>query len=162
MKWVPSIGRINQSKIIRIGQDYLKSCNFVQIICIKNGWNYYYLLLESFLRQCKLIFFHRSLSDSKSSQFFRTLLSILADLNNIVVWMDLIRPLISKSSSPFNNPSVTVPQAPITIGIILTFMSHSFFNSLTRSRYLAFFSLSFNFTLCSAGTTKSTNSLFFC
>ena len=31
-----------------------------------------------------------------------------------------------------------------------------FFNSLARSRYLSFFSLSFNFTLWSAGTDKST------
>ena len=37
----------------------------------------------------------------------------------------------------------------------VTFISHSFFNSLARSRYLSFFSLSFNFTLWSAGTWKS-------
>ena len=36
------------------------------------------------------------------------------------------RPLISKSFSPFNNPSVTVPKAPITISIIVTSMFHSF------------------------------------
>ena len=45
-----------------------------------------------------------------------------------------------KSSSPFSNPLVTVPNAPITIGIIVTCMFHSFFNSLVRSRYLSFFS----------------------
>ena len=33
----------------------------------------------------------------------------------------------SKASSPFNNPLVTVPKAPITIGIIVTFMFHSIF-----------------------------------
>ena len=33
----------------------------------------------------------------------------------------------SKSSRPFNSPLVTVPKAPITIGIITTFMFHSFF-----------------------------------
>ena len=65
------------------------------------------------------------------------------------------RPVISKSSSPFTNPSVTVPRAPITIGIIVTFMFHSFFNSLGRSSNLYFFSLSFNFTLWSARTSKS-------
>ena len=36
-------------------------------------------------------------------------------------------PPTSKSSSPFNNPLVTVPKAPITNGIIVTFMFHSFF-----------------------------------
>ena len=35
-------------------------------------------------------------------------------------------PVISKYSSPFNNPLVTVPKVPITISIIVTFMFHSF------------------------------------
>ena len=72
--------------------------------------------------------FHRSLSDSKSPQVSRTRLSILAVLNN----------------------------APITIGTIVTFMFHSFFNSLARSRCLSFFSLFFRFILWSAGEAKST------
>ena len=97
-----------------------------------------------------------SLRDSKSPQVSRTLLSILANLNNGVVWMVSTRPLISKSSSPFINSLVTVPRAPIAIGINLTFMLHSFFNSLKRSRHSSFFSLSFNFTLWSFGTAKST------
>ena len=100
--------------------------------------------------------FHWSLSDSKSPQVSRTLLSILTDLNNVVVWMVTTCPLISKSSSPFNNSSVTVPRAPITIGINVTFMFHSFFNSLASSKYQSFFSFSVNFTLRSAGTAKST------
>ena len=37
------------------------------------------------------------------------------------------RPPTSKSSSPFSNHLVTVPNAPITIGIIVTCMLHSFF-----------------------------------
>ena len=61
-----------------------------------------------------------------------------------------------QSSRPFNNPLVIVPNAPITIGTIVTFMFHSFFNSLARSRYLSFFLLSFRFILWSAGTAKST------
>ena len=56
-----------------------------------------------------------SLSDSKSPQVSRTLLSILAVFNNAVVWMVSTRPPTSKSSRPLNNPSVTVPKAPITI-----------------------------------------------
>ena len=100
--------------------------------------------------------FHWSLSDSKSPQVSRTLLSILAVLSNVVVWMVSTRPPTSKSSSPFSNPSVTVRNAPITIGIIVTFMFHSFFYSLARSRYLSFFSHSFSFIPWSAGTAKST------
>ena len=38
---------------------------------------------------------HWSLIDNKSSQISRTLLSILADLNNAVVWMVSTDPVIS-------------------------------------------------------------------
>ena len=100
--------------------------------------------------------FHWSLSDSKSPQVSRTLLSILAVLNNIVIWMVSTRPPTSKSSSTFSNPLVTVPEAPITIGIIVTFMLHNFFNSLARLRYLSFFSYSFSLIMWSAGIAKST------
>ena len=66
------------------------------------------------------------------------------------------QPPTSKCSRPFNNPLVTVPKAPITIGMIVTFMFHGFFNSLARSRYLSLFSHSFSFILWLAGTAKST------
>ena len=72
----------------------------------------------------------------------RTFLRILAVLNNAVVWIVSTRPLTSKSSSPFNNPFVIVPKAPITFGIIVTFMFHSFSNTLASLRYLSYFSLS--------------------
>ena len=49
-----------------------------------------------------------------------------------------------------------MPKAPITMGTIVIFMFLSFFNSLARSRYLSFFSLSFRFILWPAGTAKST------
>ena len=71
--------------------------------------------------------FHGRLSVSKSPQVSRTLLSILAVFNNAVVLMVSTRPPTTKSSRPLNNPLVTVPKAPITIGIIVTFMFHSFF-----------------------------------
>ena len=100
--------------------------------------------------------FHGSLSDSKSPQVSRTLLSILAVLSNAVIWIVSTYSSTSKSSRPFNNPFVIVPKAPITIGIIVTFMFHSFFNSLARSRYLSFFSHSFSFILWAAETAKST------
>ena len=98
-----------------------------------------------------------SLSDSKSPQVSRTHLRILTVLNNAVIWIVSTHPPTSKSSRPFNNPLVIVPKAPIKIGgTIVTFMFHSFFNSLAKSRYLSFFSLSFGFILWSAGTAKST------
>ena len=100
--------------------------------------------------------FHWGLSDSKSPQVSGTRLSILAVLGNAVVWIVSTHPPTSKSSRPFNNPLITVPNAPITIGTIVTFIFHSFLSSLARSRYLSFFSLSFRFILWSAGTAKST------
>ena len=99
---------------------------------------------------------HCSLSDSKSPQLSRTHLSILADLNNAVVWMVSTCPRIFKFYSPCTNPLVTVPIAPITIGITVTFCFALFFNFLARSRYLFPFSLSFNFTVWLAATAKST------
>ena len=100
--------------------------------------------------------FHWSLSDSKSPQVSRTRLRILTVLSNAVIWIVSTRPPTSKSSRPLNNPLVIVPKAPITIGTIITFMFHSFFNSQARSRYLSFFAHSFRFSLRSAGTAKST------
>ena len=102
-----------------------------------NNNNYYYY---SFSHQRELMVFHWRLSDSRSPQVSRTLLSILAVFNNAVVLMVSTRSPTSKYSRPFNNPLVTVPKAPFTIGIIVTFMFHSFFNSLARSRYLSLFS----------------------
>ena len=116
------------------------------IIIYSLSFSYHYYLMG----------FHWSLSDRKSPQFSRTFLSILANLTNAVVWMVAFRPVISKSSSPFINPLVTVSKAPIISCINVTFMFHSFFNSRARSRYLSFFSLSFNFTMWSARRTKST------
>ena len=86
---------------------------------------------------------HWNLSDSRSPQVSRTLLSILADLTNVVVWMVSTRPHIAKSSSPWTNYLLTVPRAPITIGISVTFMFNSWFNSQAKSRYSSL-SLSFN------------------
>ena len=105
--------------------------------------------------------FHWSLSDSKSPQLSRTLLSILAVLSNAVIWIVSTHPPTSTSARPFNNTVVIVPKALITIGTVVTFMFSSFLNSLERSRYLSFFSHSFNFILWSAGTAKSANLFYY-
>ena len=117
---------------------------------------YYCYLLWGFSHQRQLVVFHGSLGESKSPQVSRTLFSILAVLNNVFVSTN---PPTSKSSSPFSNSFVTVPKAPITIGIIVTFMFYSFVNSLARSWYLSFSLHYISFILWSAGTAKS---LFFC
>ena len=101
--------------------------------------------------------FHGSLSDSKSLQVSRTLPSILTDLNNEEAWMVSTRPVISNFSSI--NPLVTVPRAPITIGIIVTFQFNSFFNSQARSRYLSFFFTFFQFYTVVSPDSKVHNSV---
>ena len=81
----------------------------------------YFHFLRFFSCQRKQIAFYWSLSNSKSPQVSRTLLSILANLNDAVVWIVSTRPLISKSSRPIINPFGTAPSAPVTIGITITF-----------------------------------------
>ena len=106
-------------------------------VCISKS-----LIIYLLIDYCLLLALADGLSldcDSKSSQVSRTLLSILNVLNNAVVLMVSTRPPTSKSSSSFINSLVTVWKAPVKIGIIVTFMFHSFFNSLARSRYLSFF-----------------------
>ena len=100
------------------------------------------IFLASFSHQLWLMVFHLNLSDSKSPQVFRILLSILVNLNNVVVWMVLICPLISYFTSPLSKSLGTVPRALITIGIAITLIFHCFLCSLARSKYLSLSSLS--------------------
>ena len=97
--------------------------------------------------------FHWSLCDIKSPEVSRTLLSIL---NNAVVWMVSTQPPTSKSSSPFNNPLVTVPKASIRIGIIVTSLFHSFFQFPRKVEVLILHFTFFQFNMRSARTAKST------
>ena len=72
-----------------------------------------------------LVFFNWSLRESKSPPIFWTPLGILAYLNDAVVWMVAILPLISNSSKEGGDsrPLGTVPSA--SIGITIT-MFHNF------------------------------------
>ena len=82
--------------------------------------------------------FHWSLSDGRSPRVSRTLPSILADLNNLVVLRISSRPLLSKSSSPWTNSLGIAPIAPITNGI--TSLSCSmFFQFSCKVEVLIFF-----------------------
>ena len=81
-----------------------------------------------------LEFFTLVLPDRLSHEFeWQQVSSSLQDssqysvLNNAVVWMLSTRTPTSKSSSTFDNLLVSVPKTPITIGIIVTCMFHSFF-----------------------------------
>ena len=63
-----------------------------------------------------MVFFHKSLRDSRYTQVSKALLSILSDLRNAVVRKVSTCPLISRSFSPFINHLLIVPIAPITRG----------------------------------------------
>ena len=86
---------------------------------------------------------------------YRSLLSIPTDLNNAVVWIVSICPPISNSYNPRSKSLGTIPSAPTTTGITVTFMFHNFHSFLARSSYLSLFSLSLIFSLWSVGTAKS-------
>ena len=123
---------------------------------------YYYYYYYYYYHLPYFEFFTPALADGFSLDFewYQVLLSVqdsslYSDLNNAGVWIVYTCLLIPKSSSSCINPLVTVPKAPVTIGITVTFMFHSFFCSLARSKYLSFFLLSLNFTLWSARTAKS-------
>ena len=70
--------------------------------------------------------FHWNLSDSKSFQVSRTLLSILADLNNTLVCMISILPPTTSLSSIFFRFLGTVQSTLSTIGMTDT-LFHNFF-----------------------------------
>ena len=92
-----------------------------------------------------------------------TLLSILVVLNNAVVRMVSTCALISKISSSIKKPLRIIPSPPNTNLIITTFVFNSFFkNSLTRSRYLSLFSVSFMFTFRCKGRQSQLFGSFFC
>ena len=108
---------------------------------------------------------HWSLSDCKSPQVSRTLLSILVYLKKAVVWTVSTRPVISKSSSVGINPLVTLPSTPISIGITVTFMFNSFFHSPSKVQVLIFLFVFFQFYSVISRNSKVHNfgkSLFFC
>ena len=98
---------------------------------VRKSYYYYHYYFRIFPAN---VSFHWSLSDIQPSQVSRTLLSILADLNN-EVWMVSTCPLIFKCSSPLTRPMENVPSAPIMIGITVTFAFHRLLLSSLRGFY---------------------------
>ena len=118
--------------------------------------------LLGFSHQRWLIVFHGSLSECKSSQASRTLHSILADLNNAIVWIVSSRFLISKSSSLSTNPLVTVPTHQLQM--LSPSLSFSIDFSILLQSPGIHLSFRFSFTLWLSKTLKSTIRIlrFFC
>ena len=106
-----------------------------------------FLLFKSFSHQ------RWSLSDNKSPGLFSSIL-----IYNAVVWIVSTHPLISKSSSPFNNPLVTEPRALVSIIIIVTFMFLSFFQFPCKVKVLILLFTFFQFYSMVSQDSKVHNS----
>ena len=96
---------------------------------------------------------------SKFPQVSRTLLSVLANPNNTVIWMISINPLISNPFSPPSKFLGTVLSPPVTCYITIILMLHCFLSSLARSKCLFHFSL-FTFLFSIRGPLERQNLLF--
>ena len=95
------------------------------LILLFSFFQFYSVVHHNYYNYYSLEFF--TLSDSKSLFKSPGLFSVFWPFSIMLcVWTVSIRPPSSKSSRPFNNSLVTVPKASITIGIIVTFIFHSF------------------------------------
>ena len=102
------------------------------------------------------MFFPLSLSDSKFPQVSRTLLSILTDRKDAVVWNVSFVSFVSCSPNLSSKSLRTVTSAPTIIGITVASIFYWYFSSLARSKYVSIFSFSFTLTQWSNRTAKST------
>ena len=82
------------------------------------------------------------------------LFSVFRPILIMQVWRISVPPLISKSLNPLTKPLEIIPSKSVTIGITVIFMFHSYFSSLTRSRYLSLFIAFFDFHLVVGGDCK--------
>ena len=112
----------------------------MQLTRLYNNNNNYYYYYYFYL----LEFFTSVLADGLSLEIkWQQVSSSLQDSSQYsgcfqyaVIWMVSTRPPTSKSSRPFNNPLIIVPKAPITIGKIVTFIFHSFFQFSSKVEVL--------------------------
>ena len=129
---------INSENYAKKNYNSVYKFSLERILCISDSIQMYSryisliitLLLARFSHQLILMIFNWNLSDSKSLQVSRTLLSILADLN---------------SSNPLTNLLGSVPSAPIIIGITVTLMLHSLLALYHGPRTCLFFFIFFDF-----------------
>ena len=85
-----------------------------------------FFIFRRFSPQLTLVVFYWNRNISKFTHVSRTLLSILADSNNAVVWMVSILPLISSATRPLSKPLRTVPNA-LTVSVTVTPCLFGFF-----------------------------------
>ena len=142
--WTASVTWYTCCNIARIkslpSQYYYNHFTLITIIIILSFYPF-----TNFSHQRSSMVSHWTLSDSKSPHVSRTLLSIMVDLNNVVVWMVYPHRLISKSSSLFTNP---------VIGLIVSFMLLSFFQFPCKVELPIFLFVCFQFYYVVSRTAK--------
>ena len=109
------------------------------------NYHYCYFTPCDFFSQ-QLMGFYWRLSDSKSPQVPRTLLSILDDLINSVVWMVSVLLRISNSSSRFSKLLGVISSTPTTNDITVTLTFKSFFLVLWQNLSIYLFACFYFYT----------------
>ena len=115
--------------------------------------DYYHFTPCEFFPPVLIVSFQWIWSDSKSPQISRTLLNILVDFSNAIVWMSSILLLI------FNSLSLFPGSRELFLGLQLRLVSllpPCSTGSPAKSSYLSSFSLSFIYSLLSSRMVKST------
>ena len=102
------------------------------LVCPSSIWYHFFLLFWEVFTPAFLL----GLNDSKYPHVSRTLLSILADLNDAVVWTISTCLLISKSSISFTGALGIISSTPITVISQPPSCPKFFFCSLARTTYL--------------------------
>ena len=99
-----------------------------------------------------------SLSRHCRIQLCELLLLLLLSLLFLLLLLSLLLFLLLLNLLVFNlfsSPLAGVPRAPATNGTTVTFIFHTFFSSLARSKYFSIFSTFTSYTLVSKGIAKS-------
>ena len=96
-------------------------------------------------------------------KYTRLFLSILTDLNNVVVWIISILPQISSSSILCYKSLETVISAPTILVNTITLMFHDFFDSQATSKYFFYLFAFFYFqsAVCRNSKNPQVEKLFF-
>ena len=117
--WFPKFSSLISSSLKTYSKCTIYNCyhshpQVADFLCFLYHYYYYFTPLYVFFHaNVSWLFFPCNLSDNKSFQVSRTLLSILVD-PNAIVWMVSI-PLIFKFSSPFIKPFGIVSSAAVII-----------------------------------------------
>ena len=141
--------------------------NFCQILALFCMWNlclsenllhyyyfYHYWIVARWFLPTDMLYFLRY-GVSKTPHTSITCRSILLVCIKKVFCNSVIFVSILMVLNLFSSSLAGVPRAPVTNGTTITFIFHTFFSSLTRSKYFSIFSTFLSSTLVSQDIAKS-------